>query len=490
MNHPNDEELMMNNNQINQNKNSKHIISINYPKNTINKGKIFVKKPKIKNDNINPEIIAFELKDDFYSNMPRPIQNLEPYQKKDNNNTNQYFEDNETNSEYLMPKHSIKSNNSSKINTKINNQKYMNKNKINNLDNFDNDDMLYKNYLNNNISKNAFNILGKNSGKINQKKIKNFNSNNPNNTSDLKMTKSSIQISGKPFQKKHSYNHVHNAYDSNVYQKALKNDKNINVNLNITNKIKKEYNYKSDNLIKELKTNKINNNKKGNSMELEKYEDINFIQPDNEYNNIFFYSSKTNNIPNNTNDTFSRYKNNLINNNNNKKINSAKEKIKNKFIYKKIKNISKKEEPIKDNNIKIKKTEIKNNLKNNFNIVDFVIKLPLKDEKISINIKENNDNIKEKIENLINKNELNNSYLEPLLSLVNNSINILKNVNTFKLSKMKRFNLMNKEELVDDLNFSFILYLHEKNKYKDFFEKSILDIDDINENKKLLNMSV
>ena len=63
-------------------------------------------------------------------------------------------------------------------------------------------------------------------------------------------------------------------------------------------------------------------------------------------------------------------------------------------------------------------------------------------------------------------------------------------MNTFKLSKMKRFNLMNKEELVDDLNFSFILYLHEKNKYKDFFEKSILDIDDINENKKLLNMSV
>ena len=49
---------------------------------------------------------------------------------------------------------------------------------------------------------------------------------------------------------------------------------------------------------------------------------------------------------------------------------------------------------------------------------------------------------------------------------------------------------MNKEELVDDLNFSFILYLHEKNKYKDFFEKSILNIDDINENKKLLNMSV
>ena len=459
MNYPNEEDLIKSNNQISQKISTKYIKSMNYPQNNINKGKIILKKQKIKENIVNPEIIEFKLKEDFYLNMPRPIQNLEPYQKKEKIKKNQIFEEIETNSEYPMPKHSIKSSNSFKINTKINNKKYMNKNKINELDN---NDMLYKNYSNNNISKNNFNILGQNSGKINQKKIANFNINNPtNNNSDLKMTTSSIQISGTNFPKKNSYSKSNNNYDHILYPISLKSDKNINININKT-KAKREYNkIKSDNLIQELKTNKININKNEDSMDLDTYNENNFMQIDNEYNNIFFYNSK-NKINNYTNDKNENSENYKINNNN-KKMSLAKENAKSKFIYKKIKNLNnKKEEPKKQGNIIIKEKRIKNNLKNNFNNIDFNIKLPFKEEKISININNDTDSIiKEKIEEIINNNELNNNYLEPIFSLVNNSINVLRNVNNLKITKIKKFNRINFE-----------------------------DFDEINENEKFLNLTI
>ena len=484
MNYPNEEDLIKNNSQISQKISNKYIKSMNYPQNNINKGKIILKKQKIK-ENINPEIIEFKLKEDFYLNMPRPIQNLEPYQTKEKIKKNQLFENIETNHEYPMPKHSIKSSNSFKINTKINNKKYMNKNKINELDN---NDILYKNYSNNNISKNNFNILGQNSGKINQKKITNFNMNNPsNNNSDLKMTNSSIQISGKNFQKKNSYNKTNNNnYDAILYPISLKSDKNNNININKT-KVKKEYNkIKSDNLMQELKTNKINKIKNEDSMDLDIFSENNFMKTNNEYNNIFFYNSKSkiNNNTNDINENLPRYKVN----NNNKKISSAKENAKNKFIYKKIKNLNnKKEEQKKPGIIIIKEKRIKNNLKNNFNVIDFIIKLQHKEEKISININNDSDNIiKEKIEDIINNNGLNNTYLEPIFSLVNNSINVLKNVNTLKIMKIKKFNRINIEDLNEDLNYSFILDLYEKNRYDEFFE----DFDEIYENEKLLNMTI
>ena len=486
MNYPNEEDLIKNNSQINQKINNKYIKSMNYPQNNINKGKIILKKQKIK-ENINPEIIEFKLKEDFYLNMPRPIQNLEPYQTKEKIKKNQLFENIETNHEYPMPKHSIKSSNSFKINTKINNKKYMNKNKINELDN---NDILYKNYSNNNISKNNFNILGQNSGKINQKKITNFNMNNPgNNNSDLKMTNSSIQISGINFQKKNSYSksNNNNNYDALLYPISLKSDKNNNININKT-KAKKEYNkIKSDNLIQELKTNKINKIKNEDSMDLDIFSENNFMKTNNEYNNIFFYNSKgkVNNNTNDINENLPRYK---VNNNNNKKISSAKENAKNKFIYKKIKNLNnKKEEQKKPGIIIIKEKRIKNNLKNNFNVIDFIIKLQFKEEKISININNDTDNIiKEKIEDIINNNGLNNTYLEPIFSLVNNSINVLKNVNTLKIMKIKKFNRINIEDLNEDLNYSFILDLYEKNRYDEFFD----DFGEIYENEKLLNMTI
>ena len=162
----------------------------------------------------------------------------------------------------------------------------------------------------------------------------------------------------------------------------------------------------------------------------------------------------------------------------------------NKYIYKKIKSLNKKEEVKKPKNlINIRKKEIKNNIKNNYSTIDLVIKLPFKEEKISLNIYDDN-NIKKTIENLINNNNLNESYFEPLLSLVNNSINILKNANNLKITKIKKYNKTNTEELKDDLNYSFILDLVSKNKFNELLEKINSDTEEISEYKKVLNMSI
>ena len=222
-------------------------------------------------------------------------------------------------------------------------------------------------------------------------------------------------------------------------------------------------------------------------MDIDKYTENNFIQGNNEYNNIFFYDSqrKNNNI-NEINENIYQHRktNNMIN------VNSEKEKTKNKFIYKKTKSINKKEETLKSKQITLAKKEIKNNLKNNFDIIDFIFKLPQNEEKISINI--NEDNIKEKIENIIDTNKLNNNFIEPLLSVVNDSINILNNVNKLKFYRINRLNIIksDEEELKDNLNYSYILDLVEKNKYEDFIEKIYSDIDDIKRQKQILNMSI
>ena len=306
------------------------------------------------------------------------------------------------------------------------------------------------------------------------------------------MTKSSIQISGKNFQKKNSYNKIQNNYEQKLYPLPIKSDKIIN--MNYKNKTKKEYNLKSENIMKELKINKIKNNKNEDPMELDldKYDEINlnFVNPNNEYNNIFFYDSK-NKYNNNITDLKEPLDKFRVNNNNNIiKKNSAKEKVNNKYIYKKIKNLNKKEEVKKPKNlINIRKKEIKNNIKNNYSTIDLVIKLPFKEEKISLNIYDDN-NIKKTIENLINNNNLNESYFEPLLSLVNNSINILKNANNLKITKIKKYNKTNTEELKDDLNYSFILDLVSKNKFNELLEKINSDTEEISEYKKVLNMSI
>ena len=83
MNYSNENLLMNNQIQIKPKTINEYIKTINYPLNNINKGKITIKKQKIKQENIDPEIIEINLKEVIHQNMPKPIQNLEPYQKKE-----------------------------------------------------------------------------------------------------------------------------------------------------------------------------------------------------------------------------------------------------------------------------------------------------------------------------------------------------------------------------------------------------------------------
>ena len=96
-------------------------------------------------------------------------------------------------------------------------------------------------------------------------------------------------------------------------------------------------------------------------------------------------------------------------------------------------------------------------------------------------------------------------YLEPLLSLFNNSINILNNINDMSIKKIKidshnnnsllfkenNNDISSKENSdINNLNYSNILDLIEKNKYKEFIGEVYSDIDEINDDTKILNMSI
>ena len=174
-------------------------------------------------------------------------------------------------------------------------------------------------------------------------------------------------------------------------------------------------------------------------------------------------------------------------------------------------NINKQENKKLKKNIVIKISKIKNKLKNSYDIIDFKLKMPIgkdleKEEIISINIKE--DNISEKIQNIINEYSLDSSYFEPLLSLVNNSINILNNVNNFQISKKIRIQPENNSSLLKEkenlssfssskdisetnyLDYSIIFDLIQKKMYKEYIENIYSDIDEINENSKILNLSI
>ena len=66
----------------------------------------------------------------------------------------------------------------------------------------------------------------------------------------------------------------------------------------------------------------------------------------------------------------------------------------------------------------------------------------------------------------------------------------MKNANNLKITKIKKYNKTNTEELKDDLNYSFILDLVSKNKFNELLEKINSDTEEISEYKKVLNMSI
>ena len=72
---------------------------------------------------------------------------------------------------------------------------------------------------------------------------------------------------------------------------------------------------------------------------------------------------------------------------------------------------------------------------------------------------------------------------------MNNSINILNNINKIKIDKIKT--IIKDEELNNyNLDYSQILDISQKNKFVEFIEKIYPDYYNIDETKKILNMSI
>ena len=160
-----------------------------------------------------------------------------------------------------------------------------------------------------------------------------------------------------------------------------------------------------------------------------------------------------------------------------------------------------------NNNLIIKKTEIKNKLKNSYDVIDFKLKIPKNgdyenEELMTLNLKK--DNISEKIDKLLNDNSLDDSYYEPLLSLANNAINFLNNINDIDISKSIEIDTNNKNLFMENdnnfsskdssqmsfLDYSVVLDIIKNKMYKEYLEDIYYDIDEIKESAKILNRSI
>ena len=154
-------------------------------------------------------------------------------------------------------------------------------------------------------------------------------------------------------------------------------------------------------------------------------------------------------------------------------------------------------------NYNFKKHILKIRKKKSFNTIDIRIKIPPNDKEKIITINLKKDNINERIENIIKDYYLDESYYNPLLSLVHNSINILKNIGNMKIYKNVKIkyqkfykgngevtSLEEASSRINNLDFSLINDLIENNKYKEYIEDLYSDNEEIIDNAKILNMSI
>ena len=276
----------------------------------------------------------------------------------------------------------------------------------------------------------------------------------------------------------------HNYYYDNYYIKNKSNE--ISANNIKENKIKNKFVYKKSGNLSEKKLMKINSTKitsyaRENDGQFGSNYEQKIIQRINkEKGEIKDKKLKTNNkniLKNKRSDEIKR----------NKDIN---------YYYERQENKSNIKNDI-NNKIIIRKKKIKNKLKNTYNIIDFKLKIPDgkdldKEVIIPMNIKE--DDLPKKVENIMKDYYLNDNYYEPLLSLINNSIDILNDLDSIKIEK-KNYNSLsfkNSKEIseINVLNYSFILDLIDKKIYKEYIENIYSDIDEINENAKILNLSI
>ena len=295
----------------------------------------------------------------------------------------------------------------------------------------------------------------------------------PNYNNELKENKYNYQY-------RENNDFIYNALDddNNMY-----NNSNYNINLisnKKENKMKKKFIYKksgnlSDNKLQKLISNKNNSQSKPSINNNNESQNIEKLQ-----NNL----TKGKKTINRINKTVKRDKSNEI------------IPLKSKRSYEITKRQFKENKNVK--NYTIKQHEMKLRKKKSFDSIDIKIKLPPDDreEIISINIKKGN--VGERIENIIKEFSLDESYYEPLLSLVNNSINILNNIDSmtiYKSVKNENEKLGEENEEVtssetNNLDLSVIIDLIEKNKFKEYIEDIYSDNEEIIDNAKILNLSI
>ena len=250
------------------------------------------------------------------------------------------------------------------------------------------------------------------------------------------------------YKKNYNYN-----YNKNLRQNYNLNKTNMNINKNYINnfipsktnnydlenigikKVNTQGNYSDQNYSKKL-SNKFNTN---NSLDnIVNFYNIPNFNPNNNFilnnNKDFFKNNK--NFINNTMNNNMNYPN-IINNNN----------INNKVIS------EQKQESLKQLNIRIKLGE--NSSEKNL-IIDI-----------------NNDDRTKIVNNIIKDNNLDQSYFEPLLNIIENTVSLLNNFDTLKVKKYKIKKSKESQELFkqNNLNDSFILYLIENNIYKRFSDE-------------------
>ena len=385
-----------------------------------------------------------------------------PYQKKNSiNNESNYYPKNKRNNfnQYRQKfkknknKNNINYNNMNYLNmTDImaqlpNNISYddskvdipiMNNNKIN-VNDLNNNSNNNNNQINNNIYQNNNNII---IGQNNYYRIVQRNKDFFNN-----------QI----LRNQNSINDYKNNYNFN-YNKNLR--QNYNLNKDILN-MNMNTNKKNKNYINNVIPSKTNNYELGNIGIKKVNTQCNYTDPNyskklsnkfninNSLDNIVNFYSNSNFSPNNN---FILNNNNFINNSINNNMNYTNT-INNNIINNKVKREQKEEESLKQLNIRIKLGE--NSSEKNI-IIDI-----------------NNDDRTKIVNNIIKDNNLDQSYFEPLLNIIENTVSLLNNFDTLKVKKYKIKKSNESKELFKDnnLNDSFILFLIENNIYKRFSDE-------------------
>ena len=278
------------------------------------------------------------------------------------------------------------------------------------------------------------------------------------------------------------HNNLNNdIYDDSKINFSITNNSTIDKMSN-KNNMNSDYNiiYKNNNIF--YYNNKIQRNKQFNNNQNQ------YIRSRKGYNNIHNHMNNYNNYYNQK----QNYNNNFIDNyiepnmSNKFNINTSFNNINNFY------NLNKNYIPNMSNNYQIKKNNINDNnypnyneINNNkkemiFNKLNLNIKLGEKDISKEILIDIVNDDISKLVNDILIEYNLKENYFEPLLNIIEKTINILFNFDKIKPSKYAIKNLEENKNILDenknDFDNSLILDLIEKKKYQENFNDILYDI--------------